>query len=118
MEDLDAPPTPSQIPKLAPSVVGPLEIPSPRKSPRKSLANMAFLSRESNIRAVPWDTEHRMVSMERFYGEFMEKMDVMTVESNGLKELVEVYKNKGEPKGVAFGEAFGEVLLIVEQFRT
>ena len=68
---------------------------SPSKSPRKARRIIPFLSRDSNTRAVAWDTEGRIEKMEHLYSELKEKMDGTTVESNGLKDTLAMYKAKG-----------------------
>lgn len=114
MVGLDAPKTPCNIPKLVPSVVGPSESPSPSKSRRQSQASVAFLTRDSNIRAVPWDTDDRVAHMERLQDYFKESINGMTTESSSWKDLIGAYKTKGELKGGAFGETLLMLRIVLE----
>ncbi len=105
--DLKDPFTPSQIPKRIPGVGVPAENPSPIKLPKKKKTILPFLTRDSNTRVASWEnTEDRItnmeMSMEKSYSEFKEKMDGMTSESNSLREVIEVYKARGELKRQQF----------------
>ena len=102
---LDAPHTPSQLPKRVPSVVDPTESPSPSKSRRKTCAHMAFLTRDSNVRAVPWDTNDKTIRIEREWDEFKGKIEFMTAETKASNDLAGIYKAKGESRGGAFSKA-------------
>lgn len=74
--------------------------PSPIKSPRKRVINLPFLTRDSNTRVASREHDDRITnmekSMEKSYNEFRERMDGMTTESNSLREVIEVYKARGE----------------------
>ena len=86
--------TPSQIPKRVPSVVIASEASSPSKSPQKTPRPLPqFLNRSSNI-TLAWDTKGRLEDMETMCSEFKEKIDGATIESNGLKDMVAVYKSR------------------------
>ncbi len=91
---LDAPSTPSQIPKRVPSALNASQAPSPSKSPQKTPRPLPqFLNRHSNI-TLAWDTKGRLEDMEQMCSEFKEKIDGATVESNGLKDMLAVYKSR------------------------
>lgn len=90
--DAVLPPTPSQIPKLIPRAALPAETPSPSKSPKKTPKPLPlYLNRESNT-LIAWDTDSRLEEVENMCSQFKEKMDGATTESNGLKEMITVYK--------------------------
>lgn len=61
---------------------------------------MPFLTRDSNTRVASREHDDRITnmekSMEKSYNEFRERMDGMTTESNSLREVIEVYKARGE----------------------
>lgn len=92
--------TPSHIPKRIPSVEVLAIKPSPIRSPRKRVINLPFLTRDSNTRVASREHDDRITnmekSMEKSYNEFRERMDGMTTESNSLREVIEVYKARGE----------------------
>lgn len=92
--------TPSHIPKRIPSVEVLAIKPSPIRSPRKRVINLPFLTRDSNTRVASLEHDDRITnmekSMEKSYNEFKERMDGMTTESNSLREVIEVYKARGE----------------------
>lgn len=92
--------TPSHIPKRIPSVEDLAIKPSPIRSPRKREINLPFLTRDSNTRVASREHDDRITnmekSMEKSYNEFKERMDGMTTESNSLREVIEVYKARGE----------------------
>lgn len=92
--------TPSHIPKRIPSIEVLAIKPSPIRSPRKRDINLPFLTRDSNTRVASREHDDRITnmekSMEKSYNEFKERMDGMTTESNSLREVIEVYKARGE----------------------
>lgn len=92
--------TPSHIPKRIPSIEVLAINPSPIRSPRKRVINLPFLTRDSNTRVASLENDDRITnmekSMEKSYNEFKERMDGMTTESNSLREVIEVYKARGE----------------------
>lgn len=92
--------TPSHIPKCIPSVEVLAIKSSPIRSPRKRDINLPFLTRDSNTRVASREHDDRITnmekSMEKSYNEFKERMDGMTTESNSLREVIEVYKARGE----------------------
>lgn len=91
---LDAPSTPSQIPKRVPSALNASEALSPSKSPQKTPKPLPkFLNRDSNT-TIAWDTKGRLEDMEQMCSEFKEKVDGANVESNGLKDTLTIYKSR------------------------
>ncbi|KAL8910721.1 MAG: hypothetical protein Q9171_004014 [Xanthocarpia ochracea] len=88
------PATPSQIPKLVPKAPGIASARSPSKSPKKAPASAPrFLSRNTNTTAVEdFDVDDRLERMESEMSEFKGKLDGATTESNGLKEMLGIYK--------------------------
>lgn len=90
---VEAPKTPSHIPKLAPKHSVPVvDSPSPKKSPKKTpKALPRFLNRETNT-LVAFDTDSRLEEMEHSISQFKEKFDGATTESRSLKEMMAVYK--------------------------
>ena len=90
----DASSTPSQIPKRVTGVMNVSEAQSPSKSPQKTPKPLPqFLNRQSNIE-LAWDTKGRLEDMEQMCSEFKEKIDGATTESNGLKDMITVYKSR------------------------
>ncbi|KAL8727869.1 MAG: hypothetical protein Q9166_005746 [cf. Caloplaca sp. 2 TL-2023] len=88
------PATPSHIPKLAPRVPTSAPARSPSKSPKKTVAHPPrFLNRYTNtIADEDFDTDSRIAIMESVMSEFKGQLNGATTESNGLKELIGVYK--------------------------
>lgn len=90
--EIEVPPTPSHIPKLAPRLPLRAETPSPSKSPRKPpKAPAKFLNKDTNT-LVAWDTDSRLEEVENMCSQFKEKWDGATTESKSLKEMMAVYK--------------------------
>lgn len=86
--------TPSQIPKRVPGVLNASEASSPSKSPQKTPRPLPqFLNRHSNI-TLAWDTNGRLEDMEHICSDFKEKINGATIESNGLKDMITVYKSR------------------------
>ena len=98
MEYSNVPVTPSHIPKLRPNAVSPSKG-SPKKSSKSPCKTPtvpgAFLSRDSNLRAAPWDPEERFGEMESKFDEFLNKIDGATQESDKARALAESYKLRG-----------------------
>ena len=86
------PETPSQIPRLAQSNAPQPEITSPSKSPKKAPQRLHFLTRESNT-PVALDTDSRI---EELFCQFKETMNGATTESNSLKDMVNLYKERSK----------------------
>ena len=95
--DMDTPKTPSHIPRRKPSKITLKDVPSPIKSLKKTPRLIPFLTRDSNTKAIAWDTRGRLEDMETLYSELKEKMNDTTTESSGLKETVAIYKTRGRP---------------------
>ncbi len=86
------PKTPSHIPKFAPRVVLPGEIPSPTKSSKKTPKTLPkYLTRDSNT-LTAFDTDSRLDEVENMYSQLKEKVDSATTESRSLKESMSLYK--------------------------
>ena len=94
------PTTPSQIPKRKPSVVSLTSISSPTKSPSKTpVANPRFLNRHTNVQFNEvFDPDDRLSNIESIISEFKNTLDGATTESDGLKEMIAVYKARGLPQ--------------------
>ena len=91
--------TPSQIPKRKKSSV---LLTTPNVSPTKSTKKKTplfreFLTKDSNTRTANWDLGSRVENIESMYADLKASMNSSTVESNGLKESVALYKTKGIP---------------------
>lgn len=102
----DTPVTPSQIPKLKqtpvpqtflpPRPFPPAEASSPCKSPQKTpKALPRFLNRASNTE-LAWDTETRYGEFESMYNHFQGQMNGITTESNAMKEMIAMYKERSK----------------------
>lgn len=99
VQSLEVPLTPSQIPRLAPSLLAQSEASSPSKStsktpsksPKKRASPQRFLTRDSNTLAA-YETDNQLEQMDNMYSKLMETISGATTESNGLKEMVDVYK--------------------------
>lgn len=92
--DMDTPKTPSHIPRRKPSKVLLQDDPSPIKSPKRTPSFIPFLTRDSNTKAIAWDTRGRLQDVETLYSELKEKMNDTTNESSGLKETMAIYKTR------------------------
>lgn len=95
--DMDTPKTPSQIPRRKPSKTTLQDAPSPIRSPKKS-PRFKFLTRDSNTKAIAWDTRGRLEDMESLYSELRNKLNDTTHESSGLKDTVAIYKTRCRSK--------------------
>ena len=102
----DTPVTPSQIPKLKqipvpqtslpPRPFPPAEASSPCKSPQKTpKALPRYLNRASNTE-LAWDTETRYGEIESMYNHFQGQMNGITTESNAMKEMIAMYKERSK----------------------
>ena len=69
-----------------------MNTPSPSKSPKKPDKLVPFLTRDSNVKATVWDPESRLENVEHLYAELKHSMSSTTVETNGLKESLSLYK--------------------------
>lgn len=87
--------SPSQIPVRTPTVSLAPRTPSPSKSRRKTQQFLPFLTRDSNTKAIAWDPQSRLEIVEDLYHELKESMHSTSMESNGLKETVGIYKARG-----------------------
>jgi len=87
----EVPLTPSHIPRLAHSVAQQPETPSPSKSPRKRAPNMSFLTRDSNT-PVALDFEDMEHTISQSLSLFQESITGATAESQGLKDIISMYK--------------------------
>ncbi|KAL8721206.1 MAG: hypothetical protein Q9225_002055 [Loekoesia sp. 1 TL-2023] len=88
------PATPSQIPKRKPSAAVHAPLHSPIKSPKKAPApSPRFLNRHTNMPFIEaFDPDDRLSNMESMMSEFKNTLNGATTESNGLREMVAVYK--------------------------
>lgn len=95
---LSNPATPSQIPKRKPCAAVPTPSHSPTKSPKKGPhPNPKFLNRNTNVPLdEAFDPDDRLSNMERQFSEFKNTITGATTESNGLKEIIAVYKARGQ----------------------
>ena len=91
--------SPSRIPKLEPNHMSPIKAPptgSPIKSPRKPLkASTFYLTRDSNLRAAPFEPEDDFGEFKTQLSEMMNKINGANQESDRAKALVESYKSRG-----------------------
>ncbi|KAL8853130.1 MAG: hypothetical protein Q9221_002012 [Calogaya cf. arnoldii] len=89
------PTTPSHIPKLAPKApVTSASAHSPSKSPKKASASAPlFLNRNTNTTIIEdFGVEDRVGRMESQVSDLMGNIKDATAESNGLREIIGVYK--------------------------
>ncbi|KAL8940283.1 MAG: hypothetical protein Q9216_002895 [Gyalolechia sp. 2 TL-2023] len=91
---LSNPATPSQIPKRKPCAALPTPTHSPTKSPKKGpTPNPRYLNRNTNMSLdEAFDPDDRLSNMEREFSEIKNTITGATTESNGLKEIIAVYK--------------------------
>ena len=85
--------SPTHIPTRirTPVISLPPRTPSPSKSRKKTL-NSAFLTRDSNTKAIVWDQDARIEKMENMYSQISATINSTTAESSTLKETISVYK--------------------------
>lgn len=93
--DAGVPSTPSQIPKMVPRALVESEIQKPSRSPKKTPKPITrFLNKDTNNTVVVWDHDSRLEEVENMCSQFKEEIKGATAESNGLKEMTAVYKNR------------------------
>ena len=89
--------SPSRIPKSAAVPSFPDGALSPKKSPQKTPKPLKqFLNRGSNTE-IAFDIEDRLEDMEKMCFKFREEIDGATSHSDGLKEMVSIYKARSNP---------------------
>ena len=95
VDEAEVPSSPSHIPicSRTPSSSLPPRTPSPSRSRRKT-QNLAYLTRESNTKAIVWDQETRIENMENSFIQLQTTMSSTLTESHSLKETIAVYKSR------------------------
>lgn len=88
--------TPSRLPRKSVNFSHVPKTSSPLKASRTIAPTVPFLSKNSNTKATAWDEQARFESMERHYGQWMEKMAEQTANTNGLQETISLYKSKSK----------------------
>ena len=86
--------TPSRIPRHVPSVVFPVETPSPCRSPKKAPHQGFFPTKESNSRFLAWDDKGQFEEMKHTCLVAESNMKAVITENNELKDMIEIHKTR------------------------